>query len=166
MAPDRNFRRSGWRALADSVAPLTASFAGKRGFTTARLQADWPLIVGTRLAARSQPQRIARPAAGETGGTLVVRIAAGPLAVELQHQAPLILERINTFFGWRIASRLRLVHGPLPAPPAPPPAPPSPADPAVIEAAVTGIEDPLLAAALRALAARVLARREEREEEE
>jgi len=161
MAPAQNFRHAGWRALADSVAPLTAPFAGKRGFTTARLQADWPLIVGAHLAARSQPHRIARPAAGEAAGTLVVRIAAGPLAVELQHQAPLILERINTFFGWRIAGRLRLVHGPLPPPTPAPPPPPPPADPAVVDAAVTGIDDPQLAAALRALAARVLSWREE-----
>lgn len=160
MAPDRNFRRAGWRALADSVAPLTAPFAGKRGFTTARLQAEWPLIVGPQLAARSQPQQINRTAQGEGGGTLVVRIASGPLAVELQHREPLIVERINTFFGWRAVGRLRLVHGPLPPLPEPPPPPPPPADPAVVDAAVTGIDDPQLAAALRALAARVLSRRE------
>ena len=161
MRPAQTFRRVGWRALAESIAPLTAPLTGKRGFTTARLQAEWPLIVGSHLAARSQPQRIGRLAKGESGGTLVIRIASGPLAVELQHQAPLIVERINTFFGWRAVAQLRLVHGPLPPPPPPSPPPAPTADPAVVDAAVTGIEDPSLAEALRALAARVLARPEE-----
>lgn len=161
MRPAQSSRRTGWRALAESIAPLTAPLAGKRGFTSARLQAEWPLIVGAQLAARSQPQQIGRVAQGEGGGTLVIRIASGPLALELQHREPVIVERINTFLGWRAVARLRLVHGPLPPPPAPPPAPPPPADPAVVDAAVTGIEDPSLAAALRALAARILSRREE-----
>jgi hypothetical protein len=161
MRPMRSVRWQGLRALAESVGPLTAAFAGKPGFATARLLAEWPSIVGPHLAARSRPERIAgaRHASSESkaAGTLVVRIASGPQALELQHQEPLICERINGFFGWRAVSRLRLVHGPIPPPPAPqPPSRPS-ADAATVDAAVTGIDDPGLEAALRALAARVLA---------
>ncbi len=161
MQPARTVRRQGWRAIAESVAPLTEPLAGKSGFAAARLMAEWPSIVGTHLAARSQPERLTRrrgeQPAGESGGTLVVRIASSALGLELQHQEPLICERINGFFGWRAVARIRLVHGLVEPPPTPPLPPASPPAPAVVEAAVTGIEDPALEAALRALAAQVLA---------
>ena len=168
MRPTTKFRRQGWRALAESVAPLLAPLSGKSGFTAARLLAEWPSIVGPHLAARSRPERISRlrgeQAEGESGGTLVVRIASGSLALELQHQERLICERINGFFGWRAVARLRLIHGPLPTPPAPPPPGAPLADPATVDAAVTGIDDPALEAALRALGAQVLAREEDNKE--
>ena len=105
--------------------------------------------MGSRLAARSQPQRIGRLAKGESKSTLVIRIASGQLAV-LQHQAPLIVERINTFFGWALP--LRLVHGRLPPPPPPSPPPAPTAGPAWSTPPSPASKLPL-AEALRTLAA-------------
>lgn len=160
MQPTRSNRRQGWRALGESVAPLTAGLTGKSGFATARLRAEWPTIVGDNLAGRSRPERLIAPRgdkSGGAGGILVVRIASGAFVLELQHREPLICERINSFFGWPVVFRLRFVHGPLPLlpPPAPPPGPL--ADSATVDAAVTGIDDPALEAVLRALATTVLA---------
>ena len=160
MQPTRSNRRQGWRALGESVAPLTAGLAGKSGFATARLRAEWPFIAGNHLAGRSRPERLIVPRgdkSGGAGGILVVRIASGAFALELQHQELLICERINGFFGWPAVSRLRLVHGPVPLPSAPAPPPVPLADCATVDAAVTGIDDPALEAVLRALAAAVLA---------
>ena len=160
MQPTRSNRRQGWRALGESVAPLTAGLASKSGFATARLRAEWPVIAGSHLAGRSRPERLIVPRgdkSGGAGGILVVRIASGAFALELQHQELLICERINGFFGWPAVSRLRLVHGPVPLPSAPAPPPVPLADCATVDAAVTGIDDPALEAVLRALAATVLA---------
>lgn len=161
MQPTRNNRRQGWRALAESVAPLTASLAGKSGFATARLRAEWPAIAGTHLACRSRPERIIAPRGGRRddsgGGILVVRVASGAFALELQHQEPLICERINGFFGWPAVARLRFVHGPVAPPSTPPSPPPTLADRAAVDAAVTDIDDPALEAVLRALASQILA---------
>ena len=44
---------------------------------------------------------------------LTVRVD-GPLALELQHAAPQILERVNGFVGRRAITELRIVQGPLP----------------------------------------------------
>lgn len=160
MQPTRSNRRQGWRALGESVAPLTAGLAGKSGFAMARLRAEWPVIAGNHLAGRSRPERLIVPRgdkSGAAGGILVVRIASGAFALELQHQEPLICERINGFFGWPAVSRLRFVHGPVPLPPPPAPPPGPVADRATVDAAVTGIDDPALEAVLRSLAATVLA---------
>jgi hypothetical protein len=40
--------------------------------------------------------------------------AASGAALELQHRAPLVIERINQFFGRLVVTRLALVQGPLP----------------------------------------------------
>jgi hypothetical protein len=37
--------------------------------------------------------------------------------LELQHLAPLVIERVNAHFGWRCISRLLLKQGPVAAPP-------------------------------------------------
>jgi hypothetical protein len=161
MQPARSYRRQGWRALAESVAPLTAMLAGKSGFATARLRAEWPAIAGSHLAGRSRPERIIMPRggrrAGNGGGILVVRVVSGACAFELQHQEPLICERINGFFGWPAVARLRFVHGPVTPPSIPPSSPPALANRAAVDAAVTDIDDPALEAVLRALASQVLA---------
>ena len=112
------------------------------------------------LAARSLPERVTRPADGQGGGTLHVRIASGALAVELQHLEPLIVERINTYFGYRAVARLKLVHGPIPEPrlERAPPRILAPADEATIEDLAAEIEDRTLRQALRDLGKQLFAR--------
>ena len=56
----------------------------------------------------------ARPADGEERepGTLVLRVE-GPAAIEIQHLADVICERVNRFLGWRAVARLALRQAPL-----------------------------------------------------
>ena len=49
------------------------------------------------------------------GAVLHIRVDGGA-AVELQHKTPIVLERINAFYGYRAVDRLKLVQGPLPEP--------------------------------------------------
>jgi hypothetical protein len=67
--------------------------------------ADWALIVGEELAAATLPRKLA-------GGTLTVA-CAGPMALELQHRADVLIGRINTHMGHRLVERLRLVQAPV-----------------------------------------------------
>ena len=48
----------------------------------------------------------------------------GAFALELQHLAPIVIERVNTYYGWRCIGKLVLKQGPVrraekkrPAPP-------------------------------------------------
>lgn len=159
-------RRSGWRLgfspLAATVAELAVPLLGRRGLVEGRLMIEWPLIVGEQLAARARPEKLASRQRGEDGAALQVRVASGAAALELQHAAPQVIERINRYFGFRVVGRLRLVRGPLPAilSAPPPPAPPPPLAPeaqAKVEAAIAGIEDPQLKQALAALGRRLYA---------
>jgi hypothetical protein len=153
-------RRSSWQGfapLAETVAALTVPMLGRRGLVAGRLMIEWPHIVGEQLAARTAPERLTRAGRAADGGTLQVRVGSGAVALEVQHQASQLLERINSYFGFRAVGRLRLVHGPLPnpSPPAPPPPAPSPDAEALIAAHLADVEEPRLKQALAALGRRL-----------
>ncbi|WP_375458797.1 DUF721 domain-containing protein [uncultured Enterovirga sp.] len=105
--------------LADLVGPVLGPALAAQGFTGADLVASWAEIVGERMAEASRPVRVEWPRRrpGESDGaphpaTLVVRVV-GAFALELQHLAPLVLERINAVYGWRCVGRLVLKQGPV-----------------------------------------------------
>ncbi len=93
---------------------IVAPTLKKRGFREIDILAHWPMIVGAQLAALSCPERISRNGRGtEEGAVLTVRVE-GAMALEVQHMAPLILERINQHYGAGAMARLNIIQGPLP----------------------------------------------------
>ena len=94
--------------------------ARRRGFAAASLLADWAMIVGPAIARRCQPVRVDHAPGRRGAGTLLLQ-ANGAAALEIQHAAPQLVERINAYFGHRAIRQLRLVQMPLPPVPAPPP---------------------------------------------
>lgn len=151
-------RRGGLRALAGEVARIAAPALKERGFASAQLIAQWTSVMGADLAGKITPDRLSFPRGERRDGTLRVRVAPG-LAPEVQHRSPLILERINAFFGYGAVSRLVLVQGPPVRPPRPAPPRPRPLGPDEREALdrrLAGIEDPALRDALRRLGEAVI----------
>ena len=106
-------RRPGLRAVGPLASRLAAPVVARHGGgILARLKADWSAVIGADIAASSWPQALGRD------GALKLRVAAAT-ALELQHRAPLLIERINVYLGRPAVSRLVFVQGPLPlAPPA------------------------------------------------
>ncbi len=142
------------RAAGIAVARVAAPIVARRGGgVLGRLKAEWAAVVGAELAALTWPESLGRD------GALKLRVASH-LAVELQHRAPLVIERINLFFGRAVVARLVLVQGPLPLA-----APPATAMPMLLSAEeataldirLSDIADPELRAALAGLGRLVLA---------
>jgi len=67
-------------------------------------------------------------------GTLVVKVE-GPYAIELQHLTPIVMERVNRYFGWRCVGRIAIRQGPVARRAAVPLAPKEPEPAAVAEVA-------------------------------
>lgn len=101
------------RAVGAVLGRITAPVMKKRGFRQIDILAHWPMIVGAQLAALSCPERISRHGRGGDGAVLTVKVE-GAMALEVQHMAPLILERINQHYGAGAIARLNIVQGPLP----------------------------------------------------
>ena len=101
-------RGLGFRAAGASAAKIVRPIVARHGGgVLARLKSHWAAIVGPELAAATWPEALAR------GGTLKLRVAPAK-ALEVQHRAPLVIERVNLFFGRAAVTRLALVQGPLP----------------------------------------------------
>jgi hypothetical protein len=144
--PEREYR--GFRAVGAAVSKLAAPIVTRRGGgILVRLKAEWAAIVGADWAEVSWPTLLGRD------GVLKLRAAPGA-ALELQHRAPLIIERINLFFGRSVVTRLALVQGPLPfrsGPSRPVIRPLSEGEERALEQRLSGIADPDLRVALARL---------------
>jgi hypothetical protein len=148
------WRQGGLRAAGIAASRVAAPIVARGGGgVLGRIKAEWAAVVGAELAATTWPEALGRD------GALKIRVVSS-FALDLQHRAPLVIERINNFFGRSAITRLVLVQGSLPLPARPRRAPPAPlgADEAkALEARIAQIADPELRAALTGLGHLVLA---------
>ena len=158
------------RPIARTVERLTKGMLGRHGFAHGAIVTKWPDIVGPDMARHTQPEKIVFSRDGVSGGTVHLRCDSGALATELQHLEPQILERINTFFGYKAVVRIKLIQGPLPraksAPVAKPPQPLSREEAQALAGQVAGVDDPELREALERLGQSVLGRHGQEHEPE
>ena len=167
MKPPAPFKKNQpWsRPLAELVGAAIDPVLAKQGFGESAVILNWEEIVGPRIARACEPMKLQWPPRGPKStpdtplqpATLMVRVE-GPFAVELQHQAPLVIERINAHLGWRCVGRLALRQGPLERrmKAVRRVLPPDPAALAAAEEAAAGIGEDGLREALTRLGARAL----------
>lgn len=153
-------RRGSLRAIAVEVPRIAATALGKRGFGEAQLVTQWEAVIGPELAGKLAPDRLSFARGQRAEGTLRLRVASA-FAVEAQHLEPVIIERINGFFGYRAVARIVLVQGPpKSAPPsASQPRPLSPAESRALDERLAAVAQPELRAALGRLGAAVIGSR-------
>lgn len=104
------------KPLRDVASKIVGETFTRQGFASAELVTRWSAVVGDEIAAHSEPIKIqwSRPADGEERepGTLILRVD-GPAAIEIQHLANVVCERVNQFLGWRAVARIALRQAPL-----------------------------------------------------
>jgi hypothetical protein len=145
------------RPLAEFLDVCLSPSLAAQGFATSDVIMAWSDIVGERLAAFTQPLKIewkkkaahTDPESRPEPSTLVIRVESA-FALELQHLAPTIIDRVNTYYGWRCIGKLVLKQGPVRRVEKKRPSAPalSPADQEKVSAAISPIEEEGLKAAL------------------
>jgi hypothetical protein len=145
------------KPLADFVAPCLGDVFARQGFASGELVTHWAEIVGEEVAGLAEPLKLQWPrnSADEPAepALLLLRVE-GPAAIEIQHLAPVILERVNRYLGWRAVGRIGIRQAPLVHRGRKPrPAPPTVAETTEVAAGLTGIEDAPLRDALARLGA-------------
>jgi len=144
------------RAAGELVGEIGGVAFRRFGFVQSAIVSRWSEIVGERYARVSSPESIRFPTGKKSGGvlTLLVEGAHSPL---LQHLAPLIIERVNRFFGYEAVDRVVFRQGrPLTRKAGPARPQPSPV-PKEIGEGLRQIADPELRACLESLAGRIAA---------
>jgi hypothetical protein len=103
--------RSGRPRAAGELVGTVGGLAFRRfGFVQSAIVSRRSEIVGERYAKVSSPESIRFSAGRKSGGvlTLLIEGAHGPL---LQHLSPLIIERVNRFFGHEAIDRVVFRQG-------------------------------------------------------
>ena len=156
------------RAFAGGARPIGAyaaraldPAARARGFATTALLSEWPAIVGAELAQFTMPDRVVWPRRRDDseeaslpqgrrgeGAVLVLRVE-GPRAIEVQHRSGQILERVNSYFGYRAVAEMRILQAPVTRKASRPPSPAPPLDPDALPPSAAIEDRGLLAALLR-----------------
>ena len=106
--------RKRFRAIGVNIEKIVKPIFGRRGFGGAAIVNSWVEVVGSVLARHTFPEQISYPNGSRLDGTLHLRVNSSAMALELQHLAPQLQDKINTYFGYRAISRIKIVQGPIP----------------------------------------------------
>lgn len=96
------------------------------GFSTASLILDWPMIIGPDLAACTMPEQIKWPPKKPTpsisctsredsrpGAALLILRVDPSYLLEATYSSKLIIDRINSYFGYQALAEIRMLSYPL-----------------------------------------------------
>lgn len=153
--PSDDSPRGGRARSAGEIVGQVGGAAFRRfGFVQSAVVSRWKEIVGDRYAKVSCPESIRFPAGRKSGGvlTLMVDGAHAPL---LQHIAPMVMERVNRFFGYEAVSRIVFRQGRMPVEAPRPVRPEVRPVPQELGEGLREIADPELRACLESLAGRI-----------
>jgi hypothetical protein len=144
------------RAAGELMGDVGGQSFRRFGFVQSSIVSRWSEIVGERYARVSSPESIRFPAGRKAAGvlTLLVDGAHAPL---IQHLTPVIVERVNRFFGYGAIDRIVFRQGRPPAAPVRPERPQLRPVPKELGEGLREIADPELRACLESLAARIAA---------
>jgi len=121
--------RKGPRTVGSLLPKITGKVLAKKGFPNMSLITDWPAIVGPELAQFTCPEKMnwPRPPREEPqdaealrnpppqrqrGITLKLRVESHGV-LEVQYSLEAIIMRINSYFGYRAVTDLRIIQGPV-----------------------------------------------------
>ena len=144
------------RSAGEFVGDIGGQSFKRFGFVQHSIVSRWAEIVGQRYSRVSSPESIKFPAGKKAGGvlTLLVEGAHAPL---IQHLTPMIVDRVNRFFGYAAINRIVFRQGKPPAQAPRPERPQLRPVPKELGEGLREIADPELRHCLESLAAQIVA---------
>src|SRR3954447_24152067 len=102
------------RAAGELVGDVGGRSFRRFGFVQSSIVSRWAEIVGERYAKVSSPESIRFPT-GKKGGGALTLLVDGAHAPLIQHLTPMIVERVNRFFGYEAVNRVIFRQGKQPS---------------------------------------------------
>lgn len=84
----------------------------QNGFIQARILLEWEYIVTSLFSQFCEPLKVTFPFKQRHNGRLFLKTTSS-MATEISYYEPLILSRINQYFGYQAVSKLTLIQGPI-----------------------------------------------------
>jgi len=94
--------------IVEAITPICQ----QNGFVQARILLEWEYIVTPQFAQFCIPLKVTFPLKQRNNGRLLLR-ATSSMATEISYLEPLILSRINQYFGYQAISKISLLQGPI-----------------------------------------------------
>ncbi len=98
------------RPVGDLVGDIAGVTFKRFGFVQGAVVSRWAEIVGERYTNVSTPESVRFPQGKKSGGTLTLTVV-GAHAPLMQHLTPLIIERVNRFFGYAAVDKIAFRQG-------------------------------------------------------
>lgn len=108
MEGERRGRRNYMSSLGFEVRKIAKPILGKKGFSDIDIIVNWEGIIGNKLSRNVKPLKLVFSKGKREGATLHVLVSGGAFATELIHNKQYVLERINTFFGYRAVNDIKI----------------------------------------------------------
>ncbi len=103
-------RSNGLLSFSADISDFAAKLLGKHGLIEMKLLTNWKNIAGDNLAKYSVPDKIVFHKDKRDEGILYLIVSNGAYALEISHKSPLILEKINTFFGYKAITQIKITQ--------------------------------------------------------
>jgi len=99
------------RSLSEFLPALTKDILGKKGLLFAKMLANWSDIAGGDIAAETMPLELkfAKKTDQKSQATLHLAVRSG-YALEFSYQKPLLIERLNIFFGYAAIKDIKIIQ--------------------------------------------------------
>ncbi|MDZ4738476.1 MAG: DciA family protein [Alphaproteobacteria bacterium] len=104
-------KRRGPLPVAQNATALLRHHLKARGFAQIELVTRWAEIAGATLADHCFPSKLS---AAASGGATLTLVADDRAALELQHQTPKLIDKINSYFGKPTVNKIKVVTGEIP----------------------------------------------------
>lgn len=102
-------RRNYVASLSKIMPSLTRKVTSKQGMAFGALINDWAHIMGPYYSELMIPVKLAFPPKKKNGGTLHIKTTSAA-SMEIQHLEKQLIERVNSFFGYRAIEKFRIIH--------------------------------------------------------
>ena len=108
------------QSIGDTLRKVNRKFSSKYNRTEFLIHSKWPEIVGKYFLAYSEPLNVSRVRdfendLGETVYKNYLNVSVAPAAaIEFQHFKDTIIEKINTYFGYKAIIDLRIQQNYIP----------------------------------------------------
>ncbi|MFK7942803.1 MAG: DUF721 domain-containing protein [Paracoccaceae bacterium] len=102
-------RGKGFQSASGASRGLVRTLASKKGFAEADVLLRWAEIVGEAHLGLCQPQTVRFSQDRSVGATLVVECTSAH-APEVEHLSPVLIDRVNQFYGYRAIGRIKVMQ--------------------------------------------------------
>lgn len=100
----------GLKSMSENICSLAQKLLGNKGMTEIEILAQWKNIVGAELSQTTLPMKIDFKRGERTDGVLHLMCQTGADALEIQHKSQMIIEKVNTFFGYKAVAQIKTMQ--------------------------------------------------------